>query len=212
MEAISKSQEAILNELQEAPLAFNDLKKKLKIESNRLSYHIKILKKENLIEISEKKYSLTKKAEHIIPLISIIARREKPVISVVAVGLIDSDHIFLQKKPRAPDKNKLIFFGGKCKHNLSLEDSAKKYIFEQAKVEIKNLKLKAINEYLTKDKESIIDHWIVFFYTAVPIQNPKHIKKKITLLKPEELYGDNFELLQTISEKTPKVRKIVKSI
>src|SRR3989338_79595 len=94
---------------------FNDIKKMSGMKSNELSYHLKILASEALIEKSESNsYTLTPKGKNLYPYLLYISSQKSPVMVVTAVAAIKDGNIYLERKPREPDKGKLIFLGGKA--------------------------------------------------------------------------------------------------
>jgi len=184
----------ILKEIEKKALKFNELKNIFSIKSNELSYHIKQLKDSNLIEKIEDKYYLSKKAKEIYPYLPILFENQIPVFVVTSVALISGKYIYLQKKPREPDKGKLTFYGSKAIPKIPIEESAKKHVLEQAKTTIKNIKLQCVNEYLENEK-----HWIVYFFTATPIKRPLGEKYQLKDISKLDLYADNKFLLSQIN-------------
>ncbi len=201
-------------------IKFNSLKKSLNLESNDIAYHLKILLKSGLIEKTESKdgsfYKLSHKGKIVYPYIPIITNEQKPVFVIACGALINSDTIYFQEKPREPEKGSLILFGGKVLSGKSIEETVINYIKEQANCDIKELKLKCVNEFMKKDARSNFEfHNIVYFYTAVPVSKPynktnKIIEKKISELKDDELFWDNkFFIREMLNNKEPKVTKTI---
>jgi len=192
---------------------FNDLKKTLSIEGNELSYHLKILKNAGLIEKSGENYVLTTHGKYLHPYIPLIVDDKKPVIIITGVALIKDGKIYLVKKPREPDKGKLIILGGRAEYNMSIDESAIKLAEEDTGLKIIDLKLRCINEYIKKDSEgNIKNHWIVYFYTAKPVGKPNSDVVVIPLSKAKkmELFGDNnYFLEKMLDNKTVKITKTI---
>ena len=188
---------------------FNRIKEILSLQSNELSYHLKKLREQNLIEKHEDGYRLTQEGINIYPYLSIFTHEKKPVFTVTSVALLDGENIYLQKKPREPDRGSLIFFGSKAIANLTVEESAVYFVKQQAKCDVENLKLKSINEYIKRNEEGeIIHHWVVYFYTANPVGKPKGIKKKLKDVDKMNLYGENKHFIKnSLNNRTVKATK-----
>ena len=187
-------------------IKFNELKQNLNLESNDLSYHLSILKKNNLITNNNTFYELTNNGKTLYPYLPILTEEQKPIFVVCCAALIKNDTIYFQKKPREPEKGSLIMFGGKVLEHTTIEQTLINYIKEQAKTTPINLKLRCVNEFIKEDF-----HNIVYFYTAEPETEPKEnlIKRNITELKDEELFWDNkFFLKEMLNNEEPKVTQI----
>jgi len=204
----------IFRQIHDGKKRFNALKNSLNIEGNELSYHLKILLSNGLIERKSGKgnceieYSLSEKGKEIYPYLSILASEQKPLLVITSVAVIKGKMLLLHKKPREPEKGKLIFFGGKADAGLKLEESAKKQVKEQSGLNIYSLKLRCINEFVQYDKNNTIKHnWVVYFYTALAKGKPKKgvIAKDIKEVSSLDLYGDNIFFLKKML-KTKYVR------
>lgn len=195
------------------PLKFNQLKNNLKLRSNELSYHIKILLDSGLIERAQDSdnvyYSLSKSGKVIYPYLPIMLNEQKPIFVVACVALIKDDIIYFQRKPREPEKGSLIFFGGKVLSGKSIEETLVQYVKEQANCGLKDLKLRCVNEFMKKDSDYDF-HNIVYFYTATPSENPDSslICKKLSKLNYNELFWDNkFFIKENLNNEYPKITK-----
>ncbi len=183
----------IIRVIHEGISQFNKINAELSIRSNDLSYHLKLLRDNNMIVKLGTSYSLTKTCKNIYPYLPIFANEEIPVFVVTSVALIDGDTVYLQKKPREPDKDKLMLFGTKILPSLTIEESAKKTTEDQSGVTISNLKLKCINEYI-KDG----NHWVVYFFTANPDKKPNTISAKLSKIDSVDLFGENKFFLKNM--------------
>ncbi len=180
-------------------IKFNDIKNSLGLRSNDLAYHINILLEAKLItkieSIETTVYELSQQGKTLYPYLSIISEHEEPLLVISSVALLDvtQQKIYLQKKPREPDKGKLFFFGSKVLANTLIEIAAVEHVREQAGCEIDNLTLRCINEFMKKDGETIIFHGVIYFFTATPITKPTKsvIEKDLRTFNSNELSWDN---------------------
>ena len=197
-------------------IKFNELKKSLNIESNDLSYHLSILLNSSFIEKKQvgdsTYYALSNSGKTIFPYLPIITNEQKPIFVVCCVALIDNEEIYFRRKPREPEKGSLILFGGKILSGKSIEDSLKNYVREQAGCDVKNLKLRCVNEFMREVDSDSEFHNIVYFFTAKPVGQilPNTIKRNISYIKDNELFWDNkFFIKKMIDNEIPLVTKIV---
>lgn len=202
----------ILDILNKGIVKFNDIKKQVKIDSNKLTYHLKKLVNSGFISLQAGKYQLTDECKNLFPYRKIITQKQIPVMPVTAVAPIKDGKVFLQIKPGEPGRGNLILTGGTIPFNLSIEESAKEKVLEQIGVGIKDLKLRAISESLVMNGKKINQHWIVYLFTAKFIGGPKNGKWYSLKKLPRNLFLDNkFFLEKAIYNNIPKNYRIIKN-
>ena len=177
----------ILIELEDKPQKFVELKRALKLESNILSYNLKILINENMVEKDNLVYSLTHEAKAIMPYARKLNDASSLPLLCVAVIVKKENKILIRRKIKEPEKGKRIFIGGKIELGESIFDAAKRHVLEKVRINIKNLKVICINNYISKRK-NISSHFMVFFITASPEGTPKDALWK----NPEKIRGKMF--------------------
>ncbi|MFW6230973.1 MAG: helix-turn-helix domain-containing protein [Nanoarchaeota archaeon] len=199
-----------------SPTTFNRICEKVEVRSNDLAYHIKMLLSSGLITKAgsgdSPTYLLSEEGKTIYPYISLIADNFDPLLVIVSIALVDKSTIYVQKKPREPEKGKLIFLGGKVKRGTLIEDAAKAHAEEQAGCDVKDLRLRCINEFMKKDDERLTFHGLIYFFTARPVSTPGDdlIPKKIGSLKPDELLWDNnFFVAEMLENETPIITRTI---
>jgi ADP-ribose pyrophosphatase YjhB (NUDIX family) len=202
----------ILDILNRGICKFNDIRKEIKIDSNKLTYHLKKLSGANFIFVENGIYKLTEECKNFFPYRKIITQKQIPIMPVTAVAIIRDDKVFLQNKPGEPGRGNLILTGGTAPFQLSIEDSAKQKVFEQIGVKISNLKLRAISESLVVNGTKINQHWIVYLFTAKTIEEPKNGKWYSLKKLPKDLFLDNkFFLEKAIYNIKPRNYRIIKN-
>lgn len=185
---------------------FNELKGFVEIESNDLSYHLKKLVDSGLVNKNEFDYSLSLIGKEIVPYLSIITENASPLLVVTSVALIQGDKLFLQAKPREPEKGKLIFFGGKVMSDVLIEDAARAHVLKQAGCQVKNLKLRCVNEFMKQN----VFHGVVYFFTAEPVGEVVGVTRELSNLDYDELLWDNkFFAEKMLDSETVQVVKTI---
>lgn len=191
---------------------FNEIKKEVKIDSNKLSYHLKKLANSGLIVTNVGKYELSEECGNLFPYRKVITQKQMPVMPVTAVAIIKDGKVLLQKKPNEPNRGSLILFGGTVKFSDSIIDSAAREVINQAGVRIKNIKLKAISESLVVKGKEIKQHWLVYVYTATTNDTPTNGEWYSLKKLPRNLFLDNkFFLAKAIYNKKTKLYRIIKN-
>jgi len=182
----------ILITLEEQPKKFVELKKTLGLASNLLSYNLKILLREKLIQKNALSFSLTEKGKYLMPYI--YKHNDASLIPMPCVAVIvrKNECVLIRKKTKEPEKGKNIFIGGKINLGEDLFCAARRHAREKTGIEITNLKLICINNYIARAKENTA-HYITFFITAEPIGKPKdatwhHVNKITGTLFPDNAY------------------------
>ncbi len=199
----------IFKQIQSAgKINFNKLKDTLGLRSNELSYHLNVLVENGVITKGEE-YVLSESAKLSYPYLSIITGDERPIFVVCSAALIRDGKIFLQKKPREPEKGKLILFGGKVLEGVSIDESLEAYVQKQAGCSLKNIRLRCVNEFMKKSEDGVF-HNVVFFHTAEPVGDMHQdvIERDLESIDDEELFGDNkFLVKEMIWKEKPEVTK-----
>ncbi len=202
----------VLDLINQGKCKFNDLKKEVKIDSNKLAYHLKKLINSGFIVLQNGKYVLSEECNNIFPYRKIITQKQMPVMPVTSVAIIKNGKVLLQKKPNEPNRGCLILFGGTVKFTDTISDSAINEVFNQAGVHIKNLKLRAISESLVLKNKLIKQHWVVNFYTATSDEKPRNGKWYSLKKLPRGLFLDNkFFLTKARHNKYPKLYRLIKN-
>jgi ADP-ribose pyrophosphatase YjhB (NUDIX family) len=184
---------------------FNELKNRLKIRSNDLSYHLTILKKAGLIETKNNLYRLTEKSRNMFPYRKVITEKEIPLMSVTSVAILDGDKILLQKKANEPGKGRYLLYGGTIKFEDAIKESAKKEAEKQSGAELSSLKFRGILETTVYKGKEIQQHWLVHVFTAKATTVPKNGEWFNIKKLPKKLFLDtNFIVSKVIKNKTPK--------
>ena len=214
---ISKQKLQVFRAINEGFGKFNDIKKIVGQKSNELSYNLNSLLKQGLIKktVFGKiiNYELSDKGKELCPYLSIIEKDEVPIVVVTAVAPIKNKKVMLTRKKDEPQKGKFILIGGKAKKEHDVFTNAIEKCKRQVGLEITDLKLKCINEFIEKSKDNskITYHWIVYFFTATPTNEPENIEWiKLSDISKIELYGeDKLFLKKMINSKTIKITKTI---
>jgi ADP-ribose pyrophosphatase YjhB (NUDIX family) len=194
---------------------FNDIKNICNIKSNELSYHLKVLLDNDLITKERSgeviSYSLSKRGKQIYPYVSTLLQDEIPVVVVCALIALKGDKVLLIRKENEPEKDSLILPGAKADKEFDLDENMLKIAKDRFKIEVKNLNLKHINEFVVKDEGKMLHHWVVHFYMADLVSYPDSavIVKKSEIGR-YDFFGDNSFILDSVfKSKGLKVTKTV---
>ncbi len=191
---------------------FNDIRKEIKIDSNKLTYHLKKLVACGFIILENERYNLSSECKNTFPYRKIVTLKQMPVMPVTAVAIIQKGKVLLQVKPNEPNRGTLILFGGTVKFGDSIESSARNEVLKQAGVKLDHIKLRAISESMVTIGKSIKQHWIVNLYTATTSQTPSNGKWYSLNKLPKNLFLDNkFFLERAIYNDRPKLYRITKN-
>jgi len=122
----------ILRELEKGTSKFVNLKKIVKLESNLLSYNLKILIKEEMIIKKGFNYILTDKAKYLMPYVRKSNDASLLPIPCVATIVRKNKKILMRKRMEEPEKGKMIFIGGKIEFGEDILDSCRRHVSEKA--------------------------------------------------------------------------------
>lgn len=202
-----KKRQEILRELEKNPKKFVELKRILKLESNLLSYNLNLLQKEGMIQKDNLYFELTDKGRYLMPYVRKDNDASKLPIVCVATIIRSNGKILIRKKIREPIKEREIFIGGKIEIGEDIFDACKRHVKEKVNIDIKDMKIICINNYLSK-KDSQIAHYVVFFVTAKPEKNqvPENSMWKEIKKINGKMYPDNkFVIKEMLNNKKIKM-------
>ena len=149
--------------LENYKLKFNEIEKKMNIQSNELSYHLGQMVKEGMLEKSNKSYSLTKQAEGYLPLFSNIRKRTLNPVAVVLTAVIKNSKILLIKRKRRPYKDYWCMIGGKIFMDETIKDATIRLIKEKSSITGKYVSLNAVVHERITDGGSPKNSFMLFF-------------------------------------------------
>lgn len=142
-------------------LTFTEIKNKLKIRSNLLSYWLNQLLKKQIIQRNNNSYSLTESSEYLIPYLS----KNKSILPVILIQIGNSS-CFLHKRIKRPYKGLLSLPGGRILLGESLKSASERIMKNKFNIEIKETKLKSISLEHIKKKNKIIHTFILILVTS----------------------------------------------
>ncbi|MBW2970061.1 NUDIX domain-containing protein [Candidatus Woesearchaeota archaeon] len=105
-------------------LRFSDIEKATQTKSNTLAYHLENLTKQGILKKEDDHYILTNNAETMIPMLAQITGKEKGVLPVVLMAILDKDKILLLKRNKRPYKGYWGIPGGKLRLHESVTECA----------------------------------------------------------------------------------------
>lgn len=182
-------------------LKFNQIQKQTKIDSNKLSYYLNNLIKDEILQKSNDSYSLTKQAERFLPLITSSQNQPLPI---VLVAVTNEDEILLLKREKRPYKDYWGLIGGKMNFEESIEQTALRLTKEKTGLQSKFISTNAIlHEQVKEEDDDYIKHSFILFFTKVETDSkdiPKEIYNELEWFKENNLTNlipSDLHLIQT---------------
>ncbi len=149
-------------------LSFTQILNKTKIESNLLAYFLKrLIKKELLEKDSDKKYSLTKKGEKLIPYYT-----DTESLNPLVVALLLIEHggkILLIKREKRPYYGLYSLPSGRMRIEDSIKTASERIAKEKTKIECEYLRASGVVHERMIDGE--VKHAFVFFLAKMKPKN-----------------------------------------
>ena len=118
--------------LERKKLRFSSIQKKVNLRSNHLTYHLKIMVDNNILEKRNEYYSITDDAQKYIPLFANVIGDKFSPLPVVLVCLVRENRVLLIKRKNRPYKNYWGMIGGRILHDEVAEDSSLRLIEKKA--------------------------------------------------------------------------------
>lgn len=160
-------------------LKFNDLKEET--ESNKLSYHLKKLIEENLLEKNEDLYTLTDKGEEKLCYLEDKGSLKQPIQDVFLLPFRDGKFV-VQKRTKRPFLEVIIPIGARIRKGESIFETAKKK-FKKDTGMTGDLHFKGIVDTKTFKQDKLFLHHILNVFLI------DNLKGELTPSTPK---GENF--------------------
>lgn len=163
----NNERELIFNVLSEyKKLSFNQLMKLTNLRSNKLSYQLKLMQKENFIVHKSLKYSLSTKSQKLIPHFSQMYKNDVGVLPVVLGIVRNKKKILLIQRKKMPYKGYWGLFGSKQKNGELISNAIERRILEESCLNAKFSKVNGIlYERLIENNE--FKHSFLFIITTL---------------------------------------------
>ena len=164
----------------DSQLTFSQIKEKLKIRSNLLSYWLNKLIKMQILDKVDNLYTLSEKSEHLVPYLS----ENKSTLPVILILIRDKNKVFLYKRAKRPYKGMLSLPGGRLLIGESIERGAKRIMQTKFNIAIEKTRINSINlEHVTKKKRTIYSFLLILVKAetkdSILLENIYKVKNKI---------------------------------
>lgn len=206
--------------LKNSKLKFSEIEKHTKIRSNLLTFYIKNLIKEKIIEKTREHYKLTLEAEKIIPFYKQTFEGEGK-LPVVLIAIKKKDELLLLKREERPYKGYYSLLGKKMKLSETIEETAVRCAKEETGLDVKFKKLCGIVHERLKEDNSFKHSFIFFVCIVEPIKgevtkskelkwfNMKKLDSKTNTLSKDKIIPSDIWMIKNILPKKIKVSEIV---
>ncbi len=197
-------------------MRFSDIEKALEMKSNLLSYHLEGLVKQGMLEKENDDYVLTKQAETMMPVFAQITGKEKGVLPVVLMAIMNENKILLLKRTKRPYQGYWSIPGGKLQLQESIQDCALRESEEETGLKCQFSHIASVIHERVKEKEEY-KHAFVFFLT---ILKPESIKLKeseegklewfpLDNLQPERIIPSDYNMIKEHVQQITKVPTVI---
>lgn len=147
-------------------LNFNKIAELTKMQSNKLSYQLNLMKENDFVVNEDGQYSLSMKAQQLVPYFSQILKKEVGVLPVVLGMVRNGDKILLIKRKKMPYKDYWSLIGGKQINGETIAETIEREVLEEAKVNAKFSNFNGVvYERLMENNE--FKHSFVFIITTL---------------------------------------------
>lgn len=197
-------------------LRFSEIRKTLNVESNILSYHLKEMVKDGLIEKDEDDYVLSVQGERKIPFFTQFSSQVHGAIPVVIVAIIKGKNILLLRRNKRPYQGYWGMPGGALIMSETIEENAISRAKKETNLDCEFDKISAVVHERVVEKGSF-KHAFVLFLVAVKPKNGD-IKESeegklewfsLKDLRPDRVIPSDFFLLKKYLGKKSDVMSVV---
>ena len=205
---------------------FSDIEKNTSIQSNKLSYHLKSMVEDNLLIKDDELYTLSKKAEKLMPFFEHMTGKEVGNLCVVLSAIVHKDKnkdkqntkIFLMKRKKRPYKGYLGLIGGKIKLEDSIPEASLREVKEETNLDCEFKQINAVlHERVREDGE--YKHAFVLFLCTV---EPRSFKDNsydteegmvkwfdVDKLEKDEIIPSDYYMIKNLLDKKAPVIQVI---
>ena len=152
---------------------FAEIARATGMESNKLSYHLRVLRSDGVIRKKGRAYCLTAKGESMIPFLKQFTNKEVGVLPVVLVAVTRGKKILLLKRKKRPYQGYWGFIGGKMRLGETVEENALREAREETGLE--NPRFAGVKAVLhERVKEKKFKHAFLLMLTEVKAGRGEH--------------------------------------
>lgn len=163
-------------------LKFHEIEKNLKVMSNKLSYHLKKLVKEGILNKKQEHYELSETAEKLIPYLS----DKKAVLPVILIHIGDKKNALLYKREKRPFKGYLSLPGGRILINESIPEATKGIMKEKFNIEAKLKKINSVSlEHVEKSGKTVHSFLLISVSAEADVQLTNIEKNKSRIISSD---------------------------
>lgn len=150
--------------LERKKLRFSSIQKKVNLRSNHLTYHIKVMVENNILEKRGDFYCITNDAQKYIPLFSNIIGKKLSPLPVALVCLINNNKVLLIKRNNRPYKNYWSMIGGRILHNEIAKEASLRLVDKKAGISDCNfVRVCDIVDEKVYDNKVLTNSFILYF-------------------------------------------------
>ena len=146
-------------------LKFSQIESKLRLRSNKLSYHLTSLVQRDILKKERGVYFLSESIEELIPYLS----DKKSVLPVVLIHIGNSKKAFLYKREKRPFFGKLSLPGGRILIGENFTYTGKRIMKDKFNINVKIKKIKGITLEHVKKKGKIFHSFLLVVVEAVSL-------------------------------------------
>ncbi|VVB81581.1 ADP-ribose pyrophosphatase [uncultured archaeon] len=197
-------------------LRFSDIEKATGMKSNLLAYHLEGLVKQGVLTKEYDDYVLTKNAETMMPMFAQLIGKEKGVLPVVLMAILNEDKILLLKRNKRPYQGYWGMPGGKLQLQESIPDCALREAEEETGLKCNFSHIASVIHERVKENEEY-KHAFLLFLTVL---KPEAIKLKeseegklewfpLNNLQADRIIPSDYNMIKEHIEQMTKVSTVI---
>ncbi len=143
-------------------LKFNQIEKSLKKRSNKLAYHLKKMRTNNMLQKTGDEYTLAEHLESTIPYLS----SKKAVMPIILIHVGNNKEALLIQRTKRPYQGYVGLPGGRLLQGESFLEAAKRIAKEKCNLDITPRAIKSITLEHVKKKQVIVHSFLLIVVAA----------------------------------------------
>jgi ADP-ribose pyrophosphatase YjhB (NUDIX family) len=152
--------------LNKQQLSHSDIAKQTALKPNLLSYYLRQLISQGVLEKRDDSYAISKQSEHLIPQFKQLTGEETLKLPVVVFAIEHRGKILLLQRKNRPYSGYWGLPGGKIRHHETISDAAKRISLRETGISIDDLTTCTIIDERVTDNGQVKSGWFIFVAKA----------------------------------------------
>lgn len=171
-------------------LSHADIARQTSLRPNLLSYYLRQLLQQGVLEKKDQSYSVAKHAEHLIPQFKQLTGEETLKLPVVVFAIEHKGKLLLLQRKSRPYAGYWGLPGGKIRQHETISDAAQRISMRETGIALTNVQTCTVIDERVTENEKVKHGWFIFVVKAKAALLPKELPENCDWFSAKDLNGN----------------------